>query len=210
MNVVELPLTSITAPAWNPNRMDPAMHTRLRRSIERYGVVVPLVVRSAGPGTYQAVNGAQRLAVLKEMGSVSAPCVVVSAGDTESILLAQALNRISGDDDPYLKVRSLKDVLEELPAEEVLALLPESAASLASLATLGETSLASQLGAWQRGQPARLHHLNFHLTSAQLAQVHRAIAAASDAPQDASNPNRRSTVLAHICQAYLNARAGAP
>ena len=99
MEVVELPVITIEAPCWNPNAMDDDMVSHLFRSIQRYGFLVPLVVRAMDNGRYETVGGAQRLAVIKDLGFEQAPCVVVSADGAEARLLSQALNRIQGEDD---------------------------------------------------------------------------------------------------------------
>lgn len=209
MNVIDLPTVAITAPTWNPNSMDEAMLARLRRSIERHGLVSPLVVREVSAGRYETVGGAQRLNVLMELGHETVPCIVVEADGADARLLGQALNRISGQDDPVLKAQALKDILARFPAGEVLALLPESSEGLSGLESMGESSLAEQLQSWQRAQSHRLNHLGFHFTAGQLATVHRALATGgAEAPHEPSNPNRRSTVLAHICRTYLELRGG--
>ena len=73
MNIVDLPLESISAPGWNSNDMDGTMQSRLRRSIERFGLVAPLVVRRVAQDSYQTVGGAQRLAALRDIGTKTAP-----------------------------------------------------------------------------------------------------------------------------------------
>ena len=81
MRVIELLLSEIRAPSWNPNQMDDAMALRLEGSIRAFGIVLPLVVRSSGGNGYETIGGAQRLAVLREMGIEPVPCVVVDADD---------------------------------------------------------------------------------------------------------------------------------
>jgi ParB-like chromosome segregation protein Spo0J len=44
MRVVDVPIQQIHAAVWNPNQMNEAMRARLCRSIERFGMEVPLVV----------------------------------------------------------------------------------------------------------------------------------------------------------------------
>jgi ParB family chromosome partitioning protein len=48
--------------------MDETMRSRLRCSIQRFGLVVPLVVRPVGDDCYETIGGAQRLVVLRELG----------------------------------------------------------------------------------------------------------------------------------------------
>jgi ParB family transcriptional regulator, chromosome partitioning protein len=130
MKVIDVSIEQIHEAVWNPNQMDEVMHSRLRRSIERFGLVVPLVVRPFGNDQFETIGGAQRLAVLRELMIDPAPCVIVEANDAHARLLAQALNRIQGQDDLGLQAELIKEVLESLPQEEVLQLLPETAQSL--------------------------------------------------------------------------------
>jgi ParB family transcriptional regulator, chromosome partitioning protein len=205
MKVVDVPIEQIHAAGWNPNQMDEAMHSRLRRSIQRFGLVVPLVVRSLGDNSYETLGGAQRLAVLRALDMNPVPCMVVEADDAHARLLAQALNRIQGQDDLGLQVELIREVLQSLPQEEVLRLLPETAQSLQALASLGQETMADYLKNWQNAQSARLKHLQFQLTPAQLEIVEEALTQllpqAKAEPGD--SPNARGTALYLICRAHL-------
>lgn len=86
--------------------------------------------------------------------------------DARARLLAQAFNRIQGEDDLGLRAELIRQVLEALPQEDVLSLLPETAESLAALSSLGQEGMADHLQNWQRAQLARLKHLQFQLTPA--------------------------------------------
>jgi ParB family chromosome partitioning protein len=103
METKDLPVGSIVAAGWNPNEMDEAKRLRLWRSIERFGLVVPLVVRRNGNGDYETIGGAQRLQVLGEMGMTTVPCLVVEVCNAEARLLSQALNHIAGEDNLGLR-----------------------------------------------------------------------------------------------------------
>ena len=58
MNVVDIPIIEVFAALWNANEMDSEMSARLRRSIERFGLVVPLVVRKVADGAFETIGGA--------------------------------------------------------------------------------------------------------------------------------------------------------
>jgi ParB family chromosome partitioning protein len=211
MDLVQLPLERIVAPVWNPDQMDSATRERLQNSVGRFGLVVPLVVRPLSSGRFETVGGAHRLGVLRELGYQTAPCVVVQADEIEARLLSQCLNRIAGDDDLGLKAELVREVLERLPPEEVLRLLPETAASLQAMASLGQEDLAQYLQNWQQAQSARLKHLTFQSLPTQAEVIERALARfLPRARQGAgnNNPNVRGVALYLLCQEYLNSNGG--
>ena len=176
MEVTDIPVEQIQEAPWNPNSLDEEMYRRLRRSIERFDLVMPLVVRQIESGFYETIGGAQRLAVLKDMGVTVVPVVIVDVDDAEARLLGQALNRIAGEDNLGMRAQLIREVLETRSQEEVLALLPETAESLASLVSLGQEDIASYLEAWEQAQAARLKHLQFQLLPSQLEMVEEALA----------------------------------
>ena len=205
MKLVDVPIDQIHAADWNCNVMDEVMRSRLRRSIQRFGLVVPPVIRPIGDDSFQTIGGAQRLAALKELDVDPVPCVVVEADDANAGLLSQALNRIQGQDDLGLQAELIKEVLQSLPQEEVLQLLPETAQSLQGLSFLGQANMAQYLEGWQQAQSARLNHLQFQLTPAQLEIVEEALTQALPQAKEAQgdSPNARGTALYLLCQAYL-------
>ena len=212
MQVVDVPIGSITPAGWNPNQMDDLMAEILRGSIQRFGWVVPLVVRELAPGQYETIGGAQRLGIAQELGLDQVPCVVVEADDTEARLLGQCLNRIAGEDDLGLKAELIRELLGSLPQEEVLKLLPETADSLNALASLGQQDMASHLMAWQDAQQARLKHMQFQLTSVQLEVVDEALARVMPEAKAAGgdSPNVRGTALYLLCKRILDSEMETP
>jgi ParB family chromosome partitioning protein len=212
MQVFDISVDSITAAHWNPNQMDDLMTTKLRESIRRFGLVVPLVVRELTLGRYETIGGAQRLVIAQELELDRVPCVVVDADDLEARLLGQCLNRIAGDDDLGLKAELIRELLDSLPQEEVLKLLPETASSLSALASLGQDDMASHLMAWQEAQQARLKHMQFQLTSAQLEVVDEALARVMQEAKSTGgdSPNVRGTALYLLCKRILEIEEETP
>ena len=205
MEIVDLPMNSIIAAQWNPNEMDLDMLSHLRHSVQRFDLVVPLVVRNVGDNRYETIGGAQRLSVLRELGMTTAPCVVVEADDSEARLLGQALNHVAGSDNLGLRAEVMREILKDKSPEEVLALLPETAASLQALTAIGEQSIAQALKQWEQTQKARLRHLAFQLTEAQLEVVEEVLQRLI--PLVASNdqsPNRRGAALHLVCLGFLD------
>ena len=209
MRVTEIPIDRVQPASWNANEMSDAMRARMRGSIDRFDLVVPLVVRPVGDGLFETVGGAQRLSVLRDMGATMAPCVIVELENAEARLLGQALNHIAGEDDLGRRADVVRDMLRALPQEDILAILPDSAENLRALASIGETTIADQLEAWQRAQSARLRHLQFQLTDGQLSIITEALGLAlTRHPVGRQDMTRKAQALLEICQTYLSTMGG--
>ncbi len=205
MHVQSLPLAALHAAPWNPNTMIPAMTTHLRASLDRFGPVVPLVVRVDATG-YEVLGGNQRLAIFLQQSVDPVPCVVVEVDDTEARLLAQALNAIHGADDWNAKAALVRDLVAALPTAEILQLLPETPEALKGWAQLGQQSadsLAKALLAWDQAKATRLERVSFPFTPQQKDIVEEAIAQALPTVSHAEAPNRRALALVDICRQWL-------
>lgn len=205
MNVINLHLASLREAPWNVNVMSESDLARLRESVRRYGLVENLVVRAAEGGHYEVLGGNQRLKVLREMDFSEAPCVVVELDDAHSRLLAQALNNVHGEDDIGLRAELVREVLETMTAEDMAAVLPESAESLKAIASVGTDNMATYLQDWQKAQSARLKHKIFQLTQAQEEVVDEALAIIMPTAKQnqGASPNTRGTALYLLCKSYL-------
>lgn len=209
MNVERLAIESLYEAPWNPNEMDEENFEKLVHSIERYGLVENFVVRPKKTHGFEVLSGNHRLQACRRLGFKEVACVVVDLGDDRAMLLAQALNRLRGEDDLGKKAQMLCHILKTLPEAEVLRLLPETTQSLHTLAHLGEETLAASLGAWQKAQAVRLRALQFQLTPAQLEVVEEALArlAPDVARSKSDNPNARGTALYIMCKRILEKEA---
>ena len=206
MQVDELSLDCLIEAHWNANEMVPAMAAHLNESIDRYGLLQNLVVRPMGDGFFEVISGNQRLRALRDRGPAAVPCVVVDLDDAHARILAQALNRIHGEDDMGLRAELVQVVLESLPQDEILALLPETTESLAALASLGREDMAGYLQTWQQAQGARLKHLQFQLTPSQLKVIEEALARFLPKARKAlgDSPNAKGTALFLLCSESLH------
>ena len=212
MQLINLSIDSIVAADWNPNQMEPVMASRLSNSIQRFGLVAPLVVRQIYVDRYETIGGAQRLRIVQELGFSNVPCVVVNADGAEARLLSQCLNRIAGEDELGSKAELIRELLSSLPEEEVTRLLPETTESLSALDSLGQEDMVSHLLAWQEAQKVRLKHLQFQLTPIQLDVVEEALARLIPEAKSASSdsPNMRGTALYLLCQRLLELETNLP
>ena len=204
MNIIQIPIGKLTPAFWNPNEMDGVMEGRLRNSLSRFGQVENLVCRPTGDGMYEVVSGNHRLKILTDIGISSVPCVVLNLNDAEVRLLAQALNRVQGEDDIGIKAELVREILEGMSREEALSILPETASSLSELETLGQEDLAEHLRQWERARSVRLHNVILTFSEQQLELFEAAVSlVSSKATKSPSNPNRRSNAVVEICREYI-------
>ncbi len=207
MTIARLSLDRLRAAPWNPNTMDDELLAKLRRSVERHGVVENLVVRPLGGGNYEVLSGNQRLSVYRSLELRRVPCVIVELNDGRARLLAQTLNRTRGSDDLGAKVVLLRDVLADIPQAEVLALLPETAASLRYLSTLGADTLADRLRTFEQARAsAGLTQMTFALTASEVPAVERALRLVASEAQCSPELRGRGRALAALSRAYLSCR----
>jgi ParB family chromosome partitioning protein len=181
------------------------MFQRLRRSVEKFGLVAPLVVRRIGKERYETIGGAQRLRVLVEMGVKKVLCVIVEADNAEARLLSQALNLVQGRDNLGLRAEVLRQMQATIPSSEILSILPETPESLNDATNVGRESLDSFLEAWGAKNRSRLRHLTFQLSSDQIEVVEKVIRTLlpKAARTKKDSPNDRGTALYLLCQQYL-------
>ena len=205
MQTIDLQLDQLQPAIWNANVMDGVALGRLQESLTSYGMVQNLVVRPLSEDIYEVLSGNQRLKVIRELGYAEVPCVVVDVDDAHARLLAQALNRVQGTDDWGVKAELIREVLKNLPESDVLRLLPESTSSLKALSSLGQETMADYLQNWQRAQAAKLKHLQFQLTPAQLEVVEETLSQLLPQAREArgESPNTRGTALYLLCLRYL-------
>lgn len=93
MRIESLPLAEVEDSYYNPREVlrpgDPD-YEQIKASIEKYGIVEPLVYNER---TGRLVGGHQRKRVLQELGYVEAPFSIVDLSDEEEKALNIALNR---------------------------------------------------------------------------------------------------------------------
>jgi len=205
MEVVELLIEVLKEAPWNANHVNEAIMQRLRASITKYGLVQNLVVREINDG-YEVLSGNHRLRLLKELEITIVPCVVVSVDNAHARLLAQALNHIHGDDDLGLRAELIQEVMQVLPEEEVLAVLPDTLNGLKGMASLGQETIAGYLQKWEQARAVRLRNLIFKLTDEQLQTVETAVKQVLPEAkrQQGISPNSRGTAIYLICKSFID------
>jgi len=101
LHIVRKPITELDPAPYNPRSISPDALDGLRHSVERFGLVEPIVWNQQ---TGRVVGGHQRLKVLQSMGETETQVVVVDLTEVEEKALNVALNNpaIAGDFTPEL------------------------------------------------------------------------------------------------------------
>ena len=105
-------VTDLKPAEYNPRkRLQPGdeEYERLKRSIETFGYVDPIIVNADGT----VIGGHQRLFVLQDLGYTEADVAVVDLNKADEKALNIALNKISGEWDEV----KLADIFAELNAD---------------------------------------------------------------------------------------------
>lgn len=84
---------SLKAADRNPRIMPPAEMEALKRALDRWGFVDPIVVRSQDK---RIIGGHQRVEAAVAMGMTEIPVVYVNVSKVDAMVLNEALNRITG------------------------------------------------------------------------------------------------------------------
>ena len=94
-----------------PNRFQPRQSfdqqkiNELSQSIEKHGILSPILVRETGAGGYELIAGERRLRAAKQAGLQTAPCMVDSAEDQLALELALIENLQREDLNPIEEAR---------------------------------------------------------------------------------------------------------
>jgi len=111
LKVQRVGIEALRPAKYNPRVMPEAEMAKLRRSIEAFGFVEPIVVRRKDN---TVIGGHQRLEAAKALGLKKVPVVYVDVSEQEAKALNLALNRIQGEWD-LPKLGQLLEELRDLP-----------------------------------------------------------------------------------------------
>lgn len=113
LQVRQLKITELKPSEYNPRKWSEGQFQKLRESIEKFGIVDPLIVNAYGPRQNIVIGGNMRLAVLRDLEYDDVPIVYVSLDEAKERDLNVRLNRTGGDWDYDL----LKEFDESLLAD---------------------------------------------------------------------------------------------
>lgn len=141
--LLHLPPEAIEVTARNPRlEFEGAGTDELVRSIERHGILQPLVVRRspAAPDRYELVCGERRLRAAREIGLATVPCVRVDVPD-ERVLETMLIENLHREDlDPIETAKAYRALIEQhgFTQDEVATRVAKSRPAIANALRLLE------------------------------------------------------------------------
>jgi ParB family chromosome partitioning protein len=129
----------------------------LTHSIERHGIVQPLVVRPAGGG-YQLVTGERRWRAAQRAGLEIVPCLVRDTDDSEALQLALVENLQREDLNSMDAARGYRQLMEKFgnTQEQVASTVGKSRSAIANTLRLLELPVSVQT-AVEKGEISEGH-----------------------------------------------------
>jgi len=93
----------------NPNVMTKDQHEALRKNIEKYGFIIPIITNK----DYVIADGEQRYTVAKEAGWQEVPVIKLDIEEVDRRILRQVLNKLKGQHDLDLDLLEYSKIIED-------------------------------------------------------------------------------------------------
>jgi len=111
LKIEHVPIDQLRPWPGNPRMMPPAEPEKLKRSVEEFGFVEPVVVRKQD---HTVIGGHQRVEAARALGHTSVPVVHIDVTEAQAKALNLALNKIHGAFD-LPRLATLLEELSDLP-----------------------------------------------------------------------------------------------
>ena len=130
--IVKLRIADLIPHPLNPNKMPDGYQAKLKSHIERTGNYPALIVRlhPAEKRKFQIIDGQHRWTILQALGHKLAKCEIWDVDDSQTNILLATLNRLEGQDDPYLRGTLLADLAQQFEISQLADQLPLDAAAI--------------------------------------------------------------------------------
>jgi ABC-type transport system involved in cytochrome c biogenesis ATPase subunit/N-acetylglutamate synthase-like GNAT family acetyltransferase len=122
----------------NPNRMGPRRFVALKKSIQRYGFVVPIITNK----DFLVADGEHRLRAAKELGLKQVSVVRLPVNEVDRRMIRQVMNKLRGEHDLFMDAEEYYRIVSEDQRDLLKALLNETDLRIDNLLRLREPSVA--------------------------------------------------------------------
>lgn len=139
----QIKLTQLLVDPRNPNVCQPETLAKLKANIEYLGHYQPLIVREHpnDPAYYILIDGHQRKQVFESLGWEFAECQIWNLTDEQAQLALATLNQLRGTDVPKKRAKLLSSLMQVIPVEDLVGLVPESQGQIEDLLKLMTTDM---------------------------------------------------------------------
>lgn len=107
----KVPIRKVKPNTWNPNKQSDFMFDKAKKSIEKNGMIDPVLVRETPGEEYEIIDGEHRWRACKELGFTE--IIIENAGEIDiktAKLLTLLMNNIKGEDDVLKRAEILKQL----------------------------------------------------------------------------------------------------
>lgn len=134
---VEVPIDQLVKANWNYKEEDESLSQKLEANIKRNGQIENILVRLLDTGYYEVVNGNHRVDVLKKLGHESVMTYNFGAiSQRTAQRIAIETNETKFKTNLISLSELIKDILEEVDADDLVLTLPYSASELDNLLSI--------------------------------------------------------------------------
>ena len=95
MKIEEIEISKLKPAVYNPRQISTKQYNDLKKSIERFGLVDPIIVNKDNT----VIGGHQRLKIIKSLGEKTIGCIVLNLNKEQERELNIRLNKNTGDFD---------------------------------------------------------------------------------------------------------------
>jgi len=181
-----VPVEALKIDNQNPNRLSPRRFEALKKSIQRFGFVVPIITNR----NLLVADGEHRLKAAKALGMRQVSVVRLPVHEVDRRLIRQVMNKIRGEHDLFLDAEEYYRIVSEDQRDLLRSLLNESDVRIDNLLKLREpfedndeelrhiaerfrTKVESNLldREWEKVQPREALRLECHVEFSTKAEV---------------------------------------
>lgn len=123
-DIVNIDITKIKLDEKNPNKMTASQLEVLKRNIEKYGFLVPVILNK----DYIVIDGEHRYKAAEELGMKEIKAIVLDVNDVDKSVIRQVMNKLKGSHDYKLDQDEIKLILDSLGKDDLINMtgIPES------------------------------------------------------------------------------------